>query len=110
VQGEEFASIMRTQTLGLPGRWATLTALESAVLQIVNYKYPDTYFSTYASRVRALTEKDLAAAAAKYIHPDQVVWLIVGDLTQIEQGIRQLNLGEVSRLDADGRPIQPSSR
>jgi hypothetical protein len=34
----------------------------------------------------------------------------VGDLTRIEEGIRQLDLGEVSRLDADGRPIQPSSR
>jgi zinc protease len=110
VQGEEFASIMRTQTLGLPGRWATLTSLEAAVLQIVNYRYPDTFFSTYAQRVRALSEKDLAAAAAKYIHPDRVVWLIVGDLAQIESGVRQLNLGEVTRLDADGQPLQPASR
>ncbi len=30
VRGEEFASIMRTQTLGLPGRWATLASLENA--------------------------------------------------------------------------------
>ena len=110
VQGEEFASIMRTQTLGLPGRWATLASLESAVLQLVNYEYPDTYFSTYASRVRALTDKDLATAAAKYIHPEQVVWLIVGDLAQIEAGVRQLELGEVTRLDADGQALQPSSR
>jgi zinc protease len=60
VQGEEFASIMRTQTLGLPGRWATLASLESAATQIVNYGYPDAYFSAYSSRVRALTDKDLA--------------------------------------------------
>ena len=110
VQGEEFASIMRTQTLGLPGRWATLTSLETAAMQIVNYKYPDTYFSTYASRVRALTDKDLSSAAAKYIRPSEIVWLVVGDLAQIEPGVRQLNLGEVTRLDADGQPLQPSSR
>jgi zinc protease len=110
VAGEEFASIMRTQTLGLPGRWATLGALENAVLQLVNYKYPDTYFSTYASRVRALGERDLSAAAATYIRPDEVVWLIVGDLTRVEGGVRELGLGEVTRLDADGRPVGPSTR
>jgi zinc protease len=110
VGGEEFASLMRTQTLGLPGRWATLASLENAVLQIVNYKYPDDYFSTYAARVRALREQNLADAAAKYIRPEQAVWLIVGDLAQIETGVRQLNLGEVIRLDADGRPIGPSTQ
>ena len=110
VRGEEFASIMRTQTLGLPGRWATLASLENAVMQIVNYKYPDDYFSTYAKRARALSEQNLADAAAKYIHPDRAVWLIVGDLTQIEAGVRQLNLGEVIRLDADGRPIGTSTK
>jgi zinc protease len=33
-----------------------------------------------------------------------VIWIVVGDLAQIEKGTRELNLGEVTRLDADGRP------
>ena len=103
IRGEEFASIMRTQTLGLPGRWATLAALEAAAVQILNYRYPDDYFSTYARRVRALGEPELAAAAKKFIRPLDVVWVVVGDLAQIEKGVRELNLGEVTRLDADGR-------
>ena len=106
IAGEEFASIMRTQTLGLPGRWATLAALETAVIQLVNYRYPDDYFSTYARRVRALTEADLAAAAKKFIRPGEAVWLVVGDLALVEKGIRELELGEVVRLDADGLPAQ----
>jgi zinc protease len=101
IQGEEFASIMRTQTLGLPGRWATLAALESAALQILNYGYPDDYFSTYARRVRALTEADLAAAAAKVVKPQAVIWVIVGDLAQIESGVRALGLGEVTVVEGD---------
>jgi zinc protease len=110
IGGEEFASIMRTQTLGLPGRWATLAALENAAAQIVNYKYADDYFSTYARRVRALGEPELAAAAKKFIRPSEVVWIVVGDLAQIEKGVRELNLGEVTRLDADGRPIAAGTR
>ncbi|HEY6359846.1 MAG TPA: pitrilysin family protein [Vicinamibacterales bacterium] len=104
IRGEEFESIMRTQTLGLPGRWATLAALESAAIQIVNYRYPDDYFSTYARRVRALGEPALAGAAKKFIRPPEVIWIVVGDLAQVEKGVRELNLGEVTRLDADGRP------
>jgi zinc protease len=104
IRGEEFESIMRTQTLGLPGRWATLSALENAAIQILNYRYPDDYFSTYARRVRALGEPDLAAAAKRFIRPAEVIWIVVGDLAQIEKGVRELNLGEVTRLDADGRP------
>jgi zinc protease len=95
IRGEEFASIMRTQTLGLPGRWATLQALENAAIQIVNYGYPDDYFSTYARRVRSLGEPELAAAAARFIRPSEVVWVVVGDVAQIEKGVRELNLGEV---------------
>jgi len=100
IRGEEFASIMRTQTLGLPGRWATLQALEAAAIQIVNYGYPDDYFSTYASRVRGLKEAELEAAAKKFIRPSQIVWVIVGDLSQIEKGVRELNLGTVTVVDA----------
>jgi zinc protease len=104
IQGEELASIMRTQTLGLPGRWATLSALEAALVQLVNYRYPDDYFSTYARRVRSLGEADLAAAARKFIRPREAIWLIVGDLAQVEKGTRELNLGEVVKLDGDGKP------
>ena len=105
IAGEEFASIMRTQTLGLPGRWATLQALENAAIQILNYRYPDDYFSTYAGRVRAMGEPQLAAAATRFIRPSEIVWVIVGDLAQIEKGVRELKLGEVVRLDADGRTL-----
>jgi zinc protease len=95
IRGEEFASIMRTQTLGLPGRWATLQALENAAIQIVNYGYPDDYFSSYARRVRALSEGDLAASAARFIRPAEVIWIVVGDLAAIEKGVRELDLGDV---------------
>lgn len=105
IRGEEYASIMRTQTLGLPGRFATLSAVENAALQILNYGYADDYFATYATRVRALTESDLANAATKFIRPDDVIWIVVGDLSQIESGIRELNLGPIQRLDNDGNQI-----
>ena len=101
ITGEEFASAMRNQSLGLPGRFDTLNSLESAALEIVNYNYPDDYFAKYASSVRALTEAQLNAAGKKIVHPDEIIWIVVGDLKKIEPGIRELNLGDVVRYDGE---------
>jgi zinc protease len=103
IAGEEFQSIMRNQTLGLPGRFDTLDALERAAADIVGFGYPDDYYANYATNVRALTEQALAQAAAAFIRPSEVVWVIVGDLKKVEAGIRSLDLGEVIRLDAGGK-------
>jgi zinc protease len=101
--GEEFASIMRNQTLGLPGRFETLDALERAATDILSFGYPDTYYANYARSVRALDEATLAASAKKFIRPDEVIWIVIGDLRKVEAGIRELKFGEVIRLDTDGK-------
>jgi zinc protease len=98
--GDEYKSIMRSTVSQLPARFETLNALESAVLHTINFSLPPDYWSKYASNVRALGEKELAAAASKFIHPDEVIWIIVGDLTRVEAGIRELNLGEVVKLES----------
>jgi zinc protease len=35
-----------------------------------------------------------------------MIWVVVGDLSKIEQGIRALGLGEVRVLDADGKVLR----
>ncbi len=44
--------------------------------------------------------------AKKYILPDHLVWVVVGDMSKVEAGIRELNLGEVHKIDADGNPVK----
>ncbi|HWB97475.1 MAG TPA: hypothetical protein VG672_12250, partial [Bryobacteraceae bacterium] len=63
------------------------------------------YFETYAQKVRALDMPAVADAAKSTLRPDNLVWVVVGDRTKIEDGIRQLGLGEVKFLDAGGNPI-----
>jgi hypothetical protein len=45
------------------------------------------------------------AAAAKYAAPAGTSLLLVGDLSQIEPGVRGLNLGDVVILDVEGKPV-----
>jgi zinc protease len=103
--GEEYASIMRNSTLRLPGRFETLASLESAAIEMINYGRPVDYWANYAQSVRALTEPQLASASKKFIRPDEIVWIVVGDLGKVEKGIRDLGYGEVIRLNADGEPV-----
>ncbi len=101
ITGEEFASAMRNQSLSLPGRFDSLAALQNAALNLTNYGYPDDYYARYASNVRALTEAQLNAAGNKVVHPEEILWIIVGDLKKVEAGIRELNLGEVVRYTGE---------
>lgn len=105
VVGEEFKSIMRNMTSRLAGRFETIDALEGAALRSLNLNLPDDYWSNYAANMRKLTEADLAAAAAKFVRPDEVVWLVAGDLRKIEKGVRELGWGEVVVLTPDGTPV-----
>jgi zinc protease len=104
IAGEEFESIKRNMTLRLPGRFETLEALESAAIDLINFGYPPEYYYEYAENVRRLTEQQLAAAAARFIRPGEITWVVIGDLAKIEAGVRELGFGEVVRFDPDASP------
>lgn len=106
IKGDEFESIMRNMTSRLAGRFETLSALELAAINLVNYGLTDDYWSNYAGRMRGLTEGQLDSAAKKYIRPGEVIWIVVGDLKKIESGIRELGYGEVIKLGPDNEAIR----
>jgi hypothetical protein len=47
----------------------------------------------------------MSAAAKEIVHPDNLIWVIVGDRAKIEAGVKELNLGEIKLLDPDGKPL-----
>jgi zinc protease len=105
VTGEELARIQANETLTLPGSRETLNAVGSSITDLVQFGWPDNYYDTMAGKIRALKTGDLDAAAKQVIHPDNIVWVVVGDRAKIESGVRELNFGEIQFIDADGNPI-----
>lgn len=93
-------------TLGLPGSFESVQQLAGAYGQIIQYALPDDYFNTYTQKVLALNPTSANAVAKKLIQPDHVVWVIVGDMSKVEQGIRELDLGEIHKIDADGNAVK----
>ncbi len=95
-------------TLTLPGSWETMGAVAASIDDIVAYGLDDRYFDTYAANIRAQTVATVTAAAKATVQPDHLVWIVVGDRARIEAPLRELGLGEVQVVDADGNPVPTS--
>ena len=106
VTADEMAMAKSNLTLQLPGSWETSDAVAGEIGSIVQFGLPFDYYQTYAGKVKALALTDINKAAVTVVKPNNVVWVIVGDRAKIEQGIRDLNLGEVKFLDADGNVVK----
>jgi len=50
------------------------------------YGLGEDYAERYAERIRAVTREDVQRVAQKYLHPDQLVLVVVGN--SAETGIR----------------------
>jgi zinc protease len=102
---DELAQAIASRTLTLPGSWETNGRVLGSINEIVRFGFEDDYFKTYAGRIRALGLADVNGAASRTLHPDHVIWLVVGDKQQIVPGLQELGFGPVQEIDADGNAI-----
>ncbi len=102
---EELKDEQSNTTLALPGNFETVQQLSGAYGNIIQYSLPEDYYNTFTQKALALTPESANEVAKKYILPDHLVWVVVGDMGKVESGIRELNLGEVHKIDADGNPV-----
>lgn len=98
----ELHAAQTNETLGLPGSFESAQQLSGAYAAVLQYKLPDDYYNTFTDKVMAMTPEQANALAAKSIVPGKLVWVVVGDMSKVEAGVRALNLGEVRKIDVDG--------
>ncbi|MGV3774411.1 MAG: M16 family metallopeptidase [Verrucomicrobiales bacterium] len=102
---EELNKVKKQTVLELAGIWETMGAVAGSIHEMIRYGLPEDYFHTYSERVRTLTLPQVTKAAETMIHQDNLTWVIVGDLTKVEQEIRQLGLGQITLINPDGEVI-----
>ncbi|KFN45518.1 hypothetical protein N790_09885 [Arenimonas malthae CC-JY-1] len=101
---EEVAKIQASEIRSLPGSYETANAVLGAIGGIVRYERPDDYVVQRKAKIEGLTPEAVHAAAGT-LKPEALTWVVVGDLSKIEEGVRALDLGEVQVVDADGKPV-----
>ncbi len=102
---EELKTVQDNQTLSLPGSRETLHEVGQSIIDLVQFGLPDDYYETYAGKVQALQTTDVDDAARTVVHPESMVWVVVGDRAKIEASVRALNWGEIQFLDSEGKKL-----
>ena len=105
IKPEELAVAQKSMTLTLPGEWETTSAVSRAIGQLIRYRLPEDYYETYPKKTLALQLADVQQVAQKVLHPANLVWVVVGDLSKIEKDIRGLGFGDVHLIDTDGNVL-----
>jgi predicted Zn-dependent peptidase len=100
----EVARIQAIKIRSLPGAYETAGSVMGTIGGIVRYQRPDDYVFKRKAEIEGMDAAQVNTAA-KAIDPNALTWVVVGDLKQMEAKVRALNFGEITILDADGKPV-----
>ena len=103
---EELSTVMDKRVLTLPGRWETSAAVERDLATIVTYGLDDGYWDSYADKVTSVNLEQVNKTAKDHMNPDQMIWVVVGDMEKVGDKIEALKLGKVVYLDKDGNEVK----
>ena len=87
-----------------PARFATANQVAAQMAALAVYDLPDKELQTFSARIASVTAADVRKTAQKYLHPDNLVIVVVGDRASVEPSLRRI--GEVELRDLDGAPIK----
>jgi len=101
VPEDELLKARNYVALGFPGEFETTGDMARKLEELVVYRLPDDTFSSFVAAVTKVTAADLQKLAARFIQPDKMAVVVVGDRKVIEGPIRLLNLGPVNFVSID---------
>ena len=84
-----------------PIRAETQEGLTSLIVQQQIYDLPADYLETYRDKINEITIEDVAEAAKKYVQPEQMAIVIVGDAEDILPQAKEY-AGDVEIFDTEG--------
>ncbi|MDP9108502.1 MAG: insulinase family protein, partial [Pseudomonadota bacterium] len=99
----ELANARNSQILSLPGRFENNQAIGASLANIFVYSLGDDYYTGLPKRFAAVTAVQTQAAAAKYLQPEKLIVVGVGDKAKILPQLQPLKLAPIELRDADGK-------
>jgi predicted Zn-dependent peptidase len=103
----ELQKAKRYLQLMLPSLFETTSDIAFQLTPLAVHDLPLDFYNSYVQQIERVTQADVQRVARKYINPDQLSIVVVGDRKQIEGGVEKLRMGEVLIRDMYGRPIAP---
>jgi zinc protease len=102
---DELARAKDGLSKSLPGSFETNGNAVGNFANVFTYNLGLDYFSKYAEQVAAVTMAQTADVSKRYIVPDKMIVVAVGDLEKIEPELKKLNLGPIEVRQPDGSVV-----
>ena len=80
-------------------RYDTREKVLAESVKLEFYGYPANYLETYKAALEKVTLADVNAAAKKYVHPDKLAVLVVGNGSEIKPPLDDLGMGAAHPID-----------
>ena len=94
------------QSRSLPGKYSTSGDFLASMADSASYGLPYDYGANAASRLNSTSLEDVNKMAETVLDPDNLTWVVVGDLSKIEAGVRSLDYGPVEIWDPYGKKLR----
>src|SRR5690606_23897579 len=105
VTEDEMQRVIAGLTRELPGRFETSSAVLSSLVTSARYGRPLDFAASLTERYESLAIADLQNAANDLVHPDSLVWIVVGDLREIRPQVEALEIAPIEIWNDDGEPL-----
>lgn len=98
VTEDELALAKYALTRGYAKNFETSEQLARALAQLIVHGLPDDYYDMFPRRVVQADAATVAGVAARWLQPDRMLTLIVGDRHTLEPSLGSIGLGEATVL------------
>ncbi|HEY0323447.1 MAG TPA: pitrilysin family protein [Pyrinomonadaceae bacterium] len=106
VTADELKTAKDSFARSLPGLFETTAQTVGSLSQLFVYNLPLDYYRQLPARIDAVNTADIRRVAEKYLTPNSMIVVAVGDRSKIEEELKKLNLGNVEVRDLEGNPIK----
>ncbi len=103
---EELELFVRSRIRSLPARLESNMQILGDMMGNYHFGRPYEYLRGYEKRLATLDLEALNTVANGYLDPEAMTWVLVGDLSLVEQGIRDLDIAVVEVWGEDGKRIR----
>jgi len=108
VTDDELVDAKNFLTGVFPIRAETQEGLTNLIVNQQLYHLPDDYLQTYRDNIEAVSADDVQRVASKYIRPDELAIVVVGDTGEVLPQVRSY-ADKIEIFDTEGHPMNISS-
>lgn len=100
---DELTAARNAQLLSLPGQFDTNADIGASLTELFVYGLAPDYYDSLAKGLAQVTAADVQAVARRWLDPDQMIVVAVGERRKILPQLQKLDLGAPEIRDDDGQ-------